>query len=390
MAPTIVYLTGFRQHAGKTVTSLGIISRLLGFLPPSRIAYLKPVGQELVTLSDGTQVDKDAQILGRFSGIEGFDIGAVSPVRLGAGFTQEYLASANRLQETRRLQDAIIESLGRLADRDVIIAEGSGHPGVGGIVGLSNADVANLMGAKVIFLSGGGIGKALDMLEVDLSYFLYKKTPVRGVLFNRCIPGKIDVMSRLITEKLLNDRYGAFGGKLRILGFLPEIADLGQPSLRAIAEKYPGADPIGDATSEAWETPCGDTRIITADADRMQLDPYLRPHDLVILAASSRRRAHRICEFHRMMGASVPVGGLVLTCGRTDEVAAEIRQHIAEVGLPALLVKDDTATAERKVLDIYENTKLQTWDTRKMREIVDLFARWFDMEKFLETFGIAP
>lgn len=388
MAPTIVYLAGFRQHAGKTVTSLGIISRLLAVLPASRIAYLKPVGQELVKLPDGSLVDKDAEILEKFSGIAGFDISAVSPVRLGAGFTQEYLAAGNRLQETRRLQDAILASLERLADRDVIIAEGSGHPGVGGIVGLSNADVANLVGAKVVFLSGGGIGKALDMLEVDLSYFLYKKTPVRGVLFNRCIPGKIDTMSRLITEDLLNDRYGAFGGKLRILGFLPEIADLGRPSMRSIAEKYPGAEPIGDAATDAWEQPCGDTRIITADADRLQLEPYLQPRDVVILAASSRRRAHRICEYHRMMSATAPLGGLVLTCGRTDEIAAEIRQHIAEVGLPALLVKDDTAIAEQLVLEIYENTKLQTWDIRKVREIADLFAQWFDMEKFLETFGI--
>jgi hypothetical protein len=388
MAPTIVYLAGFRQHAGKTVTSLGIIARLLEFLPPSRVAYLKPVGQELVKLPDGSLVDKDAEILEKFSGIAGFDIASVSPVRIGSGFTQEYLAAANRLQETRRLQDAILASLEKLADRDVIIAEGSGHPGVGGIVGLSNADVANLIGAKVVFLSGGGIGKALDTLEVDLSYFLYKKTPVRGVIFNRCIPNKIEGMARLITEELLNDRYGAFGGKLRILGFLPEIADLGRPSMRAIAEKYPGAEPIGEARGGAWEEPCGLTRIITADAERMQLDPYLRPRDLVILAASSRRRAHRICEFHRLMGATVPVGGLVLTCGRTDEVAAEIRDHIAEVGLPALIVKDDTAEAEQRVLDLYENTKLQTWDTHKVREVRELFGRWFPMEKFLETFEI--
>lgn len=388
MAPTIVYLTGFRQHAGKTVASLGIISRLLAVMDASRIAYLKPVGQDLVTLPDGTAVDKDAQILERFSGIAGFDIAAVSPVRLGAGFTQEYLASGNRLQETRRLQDAVIASLERLAGRDVIIAEGSGHPGVGGIVGLSNADVANLIGAKVVFLSGGGIGKALDMLEVDLSYFLYKKTPVRGVLFNRCIPEKIDGMRRLITEDLLNDRYGAFGGKLRILGFLPEVADLGKPSMRSIAEKYPGAEALDGVAGEAWEAACGATRIISEDAEKLQLEAYLRPRDVVILAASSRRRAHRLLEFHRMRGADVPLGGLVLTCGRTDEVAAEIRQHIAEAGLPALLVKDDTATAEQRVLDIYENTKLQPWDTRKVRDIEDLFAQWFDMEKFLETFEI--
>jgi hypothetical protein len=37
--PAIVYLTSFRQHAGKTVTSLGIISRLIAFMDASCIAY---------------------------------------------------------------------------------------------------------------------------------------------------------------------------------------------------------------------------------------------------------------------------------------------------------------------------------------------------------------
>ncbi len=69
MPPTIVYITGFRQHAGKTVTALGILSRLRRIMDPSRIAYLKPVGQELVTLSDGSQIDKDARLLQEFSGI---------------------------------------------------------------------------------------------------------------------------------------------------------------------------------------------------------------------------------------------------------------------------------------------------------------------------------
>jgi BioD-like phosphotransacetylase family protein len=388
MPPTIVYLTGFRQHAGKTVASLGIISRLRRVMDPSRIAYLKPVGQEMVRLADGTVVDKDAEILERFASLPGFDMGSVSPVRLGAGFTQEYLASANRLQETRRLEDTILASIAKLADRQVVVAEGSGHPGVGGIVGLSNADVANLMGAGVVFLSGGGIGKALDMLEVDLSYFLYKKTPVRGVLFNRCIPEKVAGMSRLITEELLNSKYGAFGGRLRILGFLPEIPDLGRPSMRAIAERYDGAEPLGSMNGEAWEVPCAVTRIISMDADRLRLERYLQPRDVVMVAANSRRRTRMVLDYHRSHAADSPLGGLVFTCGRTDSLDPGIRSEIIAAGLPSLLVPDDTAVAEELILGIYENTKLEPWDTRKIREVEELFSEHFDAERFLEAFAI--
>ncbi len=388
MAPTTIYITGFRQHAGKTVTSLGIISLLRKIMDPSRIGYIKPVGQELVGLPDGTFVDKDAEIMRMFSGIPDLDLRTVSPVQLGSGFTQQFLKSGDQLKETRKLEDAILSCLDRLSQKEVVIAEGTGHPGVGGIVGLSNADVANIMNAGMIYLSGGGLGKALDMLEVDLSYFLYKKSRVRGIIFNKVIPEKAESMRRLVTEDLINSKYGAFGGRLRILGFLPEIGDLGKPSMRAIAEKYRDAEPLGRIHSEAWESPCGSTRIISMDADVFKIDDYVRQRDVVILAASSRRRSRMILNAYTRPGNRLLIGGLVLTCGKTDVLDSGIRKEILEAGLPTVLVKDDTAAAEQKILDIYENTKLQVYDIRKIREIEDLFAEHFPLDVFLEVFGI--
>ncbi len=388
MPQTIIYITGFRQHAGKTVTSLGIISRLRKVMDASRIGYIKPVGQELVELPDGTFMDKDADILRMFSGIPDLDTRVVSPVKLGSGFTQEYLHAPDQLRETRRLEDSILGCLETLSHKDVIIAEGTGHPGVGGIVGLSNADVANLTNANIIYLSGGGLGKALDMLEVDLSYFLYKKCRVHGIIFNKVFPEKLDSMKRLITEDLLNKKYGAFGGPLRILGFLPEIADLGKPSMRAISEKYRGAEPLGRNDSEKWQMSCLQTRIISMDANAFKTGDYLKRGDVVILAASSRRRARMILEAYTRSEDGIPICGLVLTCGRTDALDPDVGKEILAAGLPAILIKDDTASAEQKILDIFENTKLQTYDTRKIKEIEDLFDQYFDMEKFLDTFQV--
>jgi BioD-like phosphotransacetylase family protein len=386
MAPIVIYITGFRQHAGKTVTSLGIISRLRKIIDPSLIAYIKPVGHELVELPDGSLVDKDAEILRKFSGIPDLDPRMVSPVKLGSGFTQEYLRSPDHLRETRKLQDSILACLDRLSRKEVVIAEGTGHPGVGGIVGLSNADVANLMKASMIFLSGGGLGKALDMLEVDLSYFLYKKSRLRGLIFNKVFPDKMDGMKKLVTEDLLNNKYGAFGGPMRILGFLPEIGDLSKPSMRTIAEKYGDAEPLDNMTGELWEIPCGQTRIISMDAHAFKPEDYVRPLDVVIIAASSKRRTRMILEAYCGAKARIPIAGLVLTCGRTDSLDSEVRKEISAVGVPTLIVKDDTASTEQKILEIFDTTKLQSYDVRKITEIEDLFAQHFPMDVFLETF----
>lgn len=389
MSPTIVYITGFRQHAGKTVTSIGLISCLRKIMDPSRIAYIKPVGQDFITLPDGTHVDKDVDVLQSFAQIPDMDARCISPVQLSSGLIQKYLAEPDhRLQQTRKLEDSIIGCLNMLSKKDVIIAEGSGHPGVGGILGLSNGDVATLINANMVFLSGGGLGRALDMLEVDLSYFLYKRSKVRGIIFNKVIPDKISMMQRLITEDLLNSKFGAYSGTLRILGFLPEIQDLARPSMRTIVEKYKGSHTLGEMNTEAWEAPARHTRVISMDSETFKVGNYLHAGDVVFLAASSRRRAGMILQAYSRKTRSIPISGLVLTCGNTETVNPEIRNEIVRTGLPTIIVQEDTAEAERKMTDIFENTKLQNYDIKKIKQIEDMFAEHFEMEKFLEIFKI--
>ncbi len=386
MKQVIIYLTGFRQHAGKTFTSLGLISQLRKVMDPELIGYLKPVGQELVLLEDGSRIDKDAYIIQRFSNIPNIDLKSISPVRLGSGFTKNYLKKENQLEETRRLEDLIINSIQNLKSKRVIVAEGSGHPGVGGIVGLSNADVSNLMNAEIIFLSGGGIGKALDMLEVDLSYFLYKKSRVRGIIFNKLIPEKIESVKQFITEDLINKKYGAFGGLLRILAFLPEVDFLSKPSMKTILEKIKPIEYIGDTEDKKWKIPCNSMKVISVPADRLKLDSYLEARDIVLLGASSKKKIRKIVEFNE--ASKHKIAGIILTCGRTDPLDDECKKIIEESGIPTIYVEEGTAATELRLLDIIENTKIQVYDTVKAREIERIFDEYFDFEKFLDTFKI--
>jgi hypothetical protein len=134
--------------------------------------------------------------------------------------------------------------------------------------------------------------------------------------------------------------------------------------------------------------PCDQTRIISEDADSLKIDEYLMPRDVVILAASSRRRARKVIDYHRRSAARSSLGGLVLTCGKTDVLDAGVRKEIMDAQLPALIVKDDTAGAEQRILEIYENTKLQTYDKSKVAEIEEMFEKHFNTDRFMETFKI--
>ncbi len=385
MAPKIIYVTGFRQHAGKTVTSIGLISLLKKIIPVEKIGYIKPVGQQLVDLPSGIRVDKDVRVMEHFSGIPDMDLEKLSPVQLGAGFTKAYLANPEKDIISRELAGKIKDSFASLAHKDVIVAEGTGHPGVGGIIGLSNAGVGNLLGADILYLSGGGIGKALDMLEVDLSYFLHKNSQVKGILFNKVIPDKINTVKKFITEKLLNEMYPDFESPLRIYGFLPEVEDLPNPSMAEIRRHLKGAEVIGDPESDAWYPPCRSITIISLRAEYLDLNKFVKSRDIVIIGSGSKDRIKKIVDHSRKL--SSPIGGIIISCSRDEiKVKEENKKRIEDAGIPALIVEDDTEAVERKLLYCFENTKIQLYDDNKIKEIENMFEEHFEFDKFITRF----
>lgn len=385
MAPKIVYITGFRQHAGKTVASIGLISLLKKFISPEKIGYIKPVGQELIQLAGGLKVDKDVKIIEKFCDIPDMKLENLSPVQLGSGFTKAYLKNSDKNSISKNFASDIEESFAAMADKDVIIAEGTGHPGVGGIVGLSNAHVGNLIGADILYISGGGIGKALDMLEVDLSYFLYMKSNVRGILFNRLIPDKINTVKEFITEKLLQEMYPDFKHPLSIYGYLPTIEDLPNPSMAVVKKHLKKAEVLGDPETDPWHKTCRSIKIISLLEKYLDLEKFLHSGDIVVIAAGSKGRIKKIIEYSDKL--SNPIGGIVVSCINEDRgLKPENIERINKSKIPTLLLTDNTETVERKLFYTFENAKIQLYDNKKIIEIEEMFNEHFQVDKFMEHF----
>ncbi|MFW5776878.1 MAG: AAA family ATPase [Spirochaetota bacterium] len=383
----VVYVAGFRQHVGKTLASLGIISELKRFIPAEKIGYIKPVGQELVELDDGTRVDKDATIIERFA-LPGVDMAAVSPVRLGSGVTKDFLRADDQSAVTARFESDIATAMERLRNKWVVVAEGTGHLGVGGIVGLSNSRVSRLIDAQIVYLAGGGLGKTLDMLEVDLTYLCCTGARVRGVIFNKLLPEKIDQMRELITEEYLTRRFGSPERPLSILGFLPRVDRLDKPSMEQISRAFRGAIVAGDVDEEAWRVPSGGVSIISQSHENLVPAEAIAPGDIVILSSLSRRRLGMILEHNAGLPSERQIAGLVLTSTKRNARLDESIRIARASGVPALYVPDDTHSADEKVYECIQSTKLQPYDEGKSRQIVELFAKHFDTEGFLEAWGL--
>jgi dethiobiotin synthetase len=192
-----LYIAATNQHVGKTTCTLGIIFALKE--RGLRVGYCKPVGQEFISLDDGLKADKDALL---FSRVLQFPLQPAvhSPVILGEGATQAFWDAPDAFPFREQLLRAALHFNAALFDW--VVFEGTGHPGVGSIVGLSNAVVARLTGARVVLIVRGGIGRTVDEMALALSLFRQEGISVEGVIVNKVLPEKVGKIRHYL-EKVL-------------------------------------------------------------------------------------------------------------------------------------------------------------------------------------------
>src|SRR5690242_13893419 len=218
-----VFIAATRQNDGKTTASLGLIAALQQHYP--RVGYIKPVGQRFVEIAE-QKIDEDTVLMDRVYRLN-CPLVDMSPIAVEPDFTRKYLESSNYDALVRRIQNAF----DRVAwEKDFVLCEGSGHAGVGSVFDLSNAQVAKILGAKVIIVTQGGIGKPID--EVALNQALFEKEGVEivGVIINKVIGTKIDYVTDFARRGL--KRKG-----LELLGVLPHKRILPKPTLELIRDE---------------------------------------------------------------------------------------------------------------------------------------------------------
>ncbi len=387
--PPVVFIAGERQHAGKTVASLGVISAICDVIDPKDIGYFKPVGQEMITLPNGQRIDKDVRIVKEFTGLDMPDMGILSPVRVVSGVTRDYISGKNQAEITAKFEQNIHETMESLSDKKIIIAEGTGHPGVGSVVGLSNARVANMLEAKILYLVGGGIGRTIDELEVDFSYFSHHKSKVAGVLFNKVLPKKLDQMKEIVNEEALNRIFPEWNPDLNVFGHMPIVKYLNNPSMQLISKSFKDHRAIkGGKCAGAWHRACRKVKIISLDYENFDPDRALRPRDIAVLGAASHRRLQKVIDWNNAQPNDKKLGGLILTCSSDKMPDAAAEAALADSCLPAIAVLKDTAETDATLYKCFNNTKIQLYDKLKHESIVALFKAHFDTEKFLKTYGL--
>ena len=220
-----LYLAATGQNRGKTTAALGLLDGFVG--EGLRTAFMKPVGQRTV-IEDGVPADEDAVLVRDVFGLPE-RLTDMSPVHIPRGFTKAYI------------QGEVVEDLpGRIRDahatfggHDILLVEGTGHAGVGAVIGLSNAAVAALLDAPAVIVSEGGVGRPIDEIVLNAGLFAAHGVAVAGAIVN-----KVDLDAQPGLPRILERGLARHG--IPLLGVLPVRPILSNPTLSMVLEGVGG------------------------------------------------------------------------------------------------------------------------------------------------------
>ncbi|MGD2175119.1 MAG: AAA family ATPase, partial [Candidatus Brocadiaceae bacterium] len=289
-----IYIAATEQHAGKTTVSLGIYraARKRGH----NTCFIKPVGQRYI-MEDGEQVDEDAALFKHALGVEG-PVKDLSPVTIPRGFTQQYIADP----DPESIRGPILEAMARLErDHDLAVVEGTGHAGVGSVLDASNAQVARMLEARCVIVTGGGIGRCIDEICLNRALFDRHDVPIVGAIINKVYEQKYDKVSDAVRQGL------AYQG-IECLGVIPYRRELTYPTMRHVQEEF------------GLEVLCGGERldnkirdIIVAAMEPQNMVNYLSDGCLVVVPGDRVDNILASLNAHLMkdMGTAPEVAGLL-------------------------------------------------------------------------------
>ncbi|HTY87833.1 MAG TPA: AAA family ATPase [Candidatus Acidoferrum sp.] len=356
-----VFIAATRQNEGKTTASLGLIAALQAHFP--RIGYIKPVGQRFVEIEE-QKIDEDTVLMDAVYRLN-CPLVDMSPIAVEPAFTRKYLESANNDALVKRIQDAF----DRVAwEKDFVLCEGSGHAGVGSVFDLSNAQVAQTLGCKVIIVTQGGIGRPID--EVCLNRALFEKEGVEviGVILNKVLEEKIPEITQFVRRGL--KRKG-----LELLGVLPHEQVLCNPTVDLIREEF-RAELLN--TPPTLHTLVGDV-VVGAMGAHNAMQFFQR--GVLLITPGDREDILLAAGATMSPSGDEKMAGIVLTGGIRP--SDNVIKALQALPVPVLLAKADSYQVASRVHNL--TVKTRPTDAEKISLIRDIVAKNVNVPKIIQS-----
>ncbi|HEY4255183.1 MAG TPA: AAA family ATPase [Chlamydiales bacterium] len=351
------------QNVGKTTICLGLMSGLIK--RQKNVGYLKPVGQEHVEIPHGIRVDKDVLLFRSYFQLPDEEK-EMSPVLFPKGFTRDYLDGKIKREELIKAIDLSFDTL--LQRHSMLVVEGTGHTGVGSIVDLNNAQVAAHLKIPIVLVASGGLGSSFDELELNRIQCEKYNVPVLGVILNRVLDEKREMIVHYMEKALAR-------WNLPLLGAIPYDSFLSTPTMADFEMLF-------------------QTSLYSGAKHRFRHFEHIRlvislpeiphhPKQLLILPASREDLILSTLTRFWDLQISHPEEdlelGLILT-GKTPPKQTLLDQ-IAKTNIPTLYTPLSSFIA-LKMINTY-TSKIGQEDTAKIEEAVKVVESHIDFEKLV-------
>ncbi|GAB4228988.1 MAG: AAA family ATPase [Chlamydiales bacterium] len=362
-----IFIAATGQNVGKTTLSLGIISALQKIYP--RVGFVKPIGQQSVKVAEKIEVDKDAVLFK-----EHFNLNqtypSLSPVILPKGFTKAFLDGK---QDTAILEKKIEESFASvLSAHDFVVVEGTGHIGVGSIVGLNNARVAALLGLDMIIIAPGGLGSAVDEIALNVEMCKRYGVNVRGVILNRVDPQKIEMIEHYIPKALASLN-------IPLISCIPYNTLLGRPTVQDFELLF-DTKLLSGHTHHCRHF--SRNRLVAGSLDSYYEDVV--PGELIITPACREDIIFALLSLHRtkkIQEGTDQGWGMILTgmSPPSEAILDEIKSH----DLPTLYAPVCSYDAMKKITSFVAKIRIE--DKEKVQQAIQLVTKYLDIDTLCQT-----
>jgi dethiobiotin synthetase len=341
------------------------------------------VGQQHVEVKSrnkGTtlQVDKDVCLVHEHFRLDHIDYEHMSPVIIPPGYTKKFIDGEISMAQQVRDITAAMEHVSDASD--VVLIEGTGHCGVGSVVGVNNAQVASMIGADMVLIANGGLGSAFDELELNRVLCQHYNVRIAGVIINKVLHDKYDQTKHYMAKAMMK----AWG--IPLLGCVPDVPFLGCPALYDLENLFKTELICGhDHRFRHYST--DDIVLVTTSLTRFLENMRQKPSRTLYICHVTRDDliVGFMGEFQRHRDQSEnPFEAALLICGRRGkyQLSAEVMDMLRGMqGAPVMCVEYSTRDAMEKIHKF--TPKLNINDTNRVSAAIENYEPYIDFDELI-------
>lgn len=354
-----LYIASISSHAGKSLVSL-----VLGLRMKSdglEVGYIKPIGVLPITV-DGVSTDEDALFISRALGASekpDIPVDLLCPVLMDPKLGKTTLDSAGE-----SLKEKILSAFSKISSgKDVVIAGGVGSLSAGSLVDLSGPKLADLMDARMLLV----VKYESDSDVEDLILFSQLLKPrIAGSIFNHVPKEQIEHIQETIIPHLKEK-------DIPVLGAIPKDEILGSVTPKELADGLGGKSLCCDDKMDELVS-----NFIIGAMDVRSASRYFREmHDKAVITGGDRPDI-------QLAALQTSTKCLILTGNLHPSPV--IVDRARQIGVPVILVMDDTLTAVEKMEDVLGGMRVR--ESKKIERAKELFEQNVDFDKLYGLIGL--